>query len=61
MYSSNYYLFMFQILATIATNFREAREIRDEEGRLEGLHDKYMEEAEKAERQAREVEVEAAR
>ena len=39
---------MFQILVTIARNFREAREMRDEKGRLEGLHDKYMEEAEKA-------------
>ena len=38
-----------------------AREMRDEEGRLEGLHDKYMEEAEKAERQARVAEEEAAR
>ena len=38
---------MFQILVTIARNFREAREMRDEKGRLEGLHDKHMEEAEK--------------
>ena len=38
-----------------------SREMRDEEGRLERLHDRYMEEAEKAERQARVAEEEAAR
>ena len=38
-----------------------SREMRDEEGRLERLHDKYMDEAEKAERQARVAEEEAAR
>ena len=38
-----------------------AREMRDEEGRLERLHDQYLEEAEKAERQARVAEEEAAR
>ena len=38
-----------------------SREMRDEEGRLEHLHDRYMEEAEKAERQARVAEEEAAR
>ena len=35
--------------------------MRDEEARLERLHDRYMEEAEKAERQARLAEEEAAR
>ena len=38
-----------------------AREMRYEEGRLERLHDQYLEEAEKAERQARVAEEEAAR
>ena len=38
-----------------------SREMRDEEARLADLHDKYMEEAEKAERQARVAEEEAAR
>ena len=38
-----------------------AREMRDEEARLERLHDRYLEEAEKAERQARVAEEEAAR
>ena len=38
-----------------------SREMRDEEGRLERLHDRYMEEAEKAVRQARLAEEEAAR
>ena len=38
-----------------------AIEMRDEEARLEGLQDRYMEEAEKAERQARLAEEEAAR
>ena len=38
-----------------------SREMRDEEERLNDLHDKYMEEAEKAERQARVAEEEAAR
>ena len=38
-----------------------AREMRNEEGRLERLHDQYLEEAEKAERQARVAEEEAAR
>ena len=38
-----------------------SREMRDEEARLNDLHDKYMEEAEKAERQARVAEEEAAR
>ena len=36
-------------------------EMRDEEARLNDLHDEYMEEAEKAERQARVAEEEAAR
>ena len=36
-------------------------EMRDEEARLNNLHDEYMEEAEKAERQARVAEEEAAR
>lgn len=38
-----------------------AREMRDEEARLNDLHDRYLEEAEKAERQARVAEEEAAR
>ena len=38
-----------------------AREMRDEEGRLNDLHDRYLEEAEKAERQAIVAEEEAAR
>ena len=38
-----------------------SREMRDEEARLNNLHDEYMEEAEKAERQARVAEEEAAR
>ena len=38
-----------------------AREMRAEEARLNDLHDEYMEEAEKAERQARVAEEEAAR
>ena len=38
-----------------------SREMRDEEERLNDLHDKYMEEAEKAERQAAMAEQEAER
>ena len=38
-----------------------AREMRDEEGRLNDLHDRYLEMAEKAERQAIVAEEEAAR
>ena len=38
-----------------------AREMRDEEARLNDLHDRYLEEAEKAERQAIVAEEEAAR
>ena len=38
-----------------------SREMRDEEGRLEAEHDRDMEEAEKAERQAQLAEEEAAR
>ena len=38
-----------------------AREMRDEEARMNDLHDRYLEEAEKAERQARVAEEEAAR
>ena len=38
-----------------------AREMRAQEARLNNLHDEYMEEAEKAERQARVAEEEAAR
>ena len=38
-----------------------AREMREEEARLERLHDQYLAEAEKAERQARVAEEEAAR
>ena len=38
-----------------------AREMRDEEARMNDLHDRYLEEAEKAERQARIAEEEAAR
>ena len=37
------------------------REMREEEARLERLHDQYLAEAEKAERQARVAEEEAAR
>ena len=38
-----------------------SREMRDEEARLSDLHDKYIDEAEKAERQATLAEEEAAR
>ena len=38
-----------------------AREMRDEEARLNDLHDRYLEEAENAERQAIVAEEEAAR
>ena len=38
-----------------------AREMRDEEARLNDLHDRYMDEADKAERQARVADEEAAR
>ena len=38
-----------------------AREMRDEEARLNDLHDRYMDEADKAERQARVANEEAAR
>ena len=38
-----------------------SREMRDEEGRLNDLHDRYLEMAEKAERQAIVAEEEAAR
>ena len=38
-----------------------AREMRDEASRLNDLHDRYMEEAENAERQAMVAEEEAAR
>ena len=38
-----------------------SREMRDEEARLEGVHDRMMEEAERAERQAALADEEAAR
>ena len=38
-----------------------SREMREEEARLESLHDRYLEEAEKAERQAAMAEQEAER
>ena len=38
-----------------------SREMRQEEARLESLHDRYLEEAEKAERQAAMAEQEAER
>ena len=38
-----------------------ARKMRDEEARLERLHDQYLEEADNAERQARVAEEEAVR
>ena len=38
-----------------------AREMRDEEARLNDLHDRYMDKADKAERQARVADEEAAR
>ena len=38
-----------------------SRQMRDEEARMNDLHDRYLEEADKAERQARVAEEEAAR
>ena len=50
------------LLGAVRYNCQTAsREMREEEARLEELHDRYMEDGEKAERQARVVEDETAR
>ena len=45
----------------VANCYTAAREKRDQEARLEALHDQYLEEAEKAERQAMVAEEEVKR